>query len=398
MPLKPDVATRARKAWLAGLTLTSVTALSLVPHRAPVKVGLLIPADEAGQPLGRTARQGAQLAVAAANDRGGFRGRPYELVVRSTTGLWGSGSREIVSLIFEDEVWAVVGGLDGRSAHLAEQVATKALVALVSPWATDPTLTQINIPWFFRAVPDDRQQAEALVHEIFDARGLGSVVTVSAGRYDARTAHAAFRKRVSDAGRRLAAEVVHGAGDFTTAEVMEAIAAAQADAVVVFVSSGAAAEIMAGLRNVGPQPVMFGTMALADGIVPEDVAAWEGTVLVAPGHWLSEGGQAFRRQFAERYGEPAHAVAAYTYDSMAMVLAAIQRAGLDRRGIRDALASFSGEGGATGALVFDSAGNRVVPVDLVEILDGQLRYLAGSAPASPSERPPQRYRLLTRRQ
>jgi ABC-type branched-subunit amino acid transport system substrate-binding protein len=78
------------------------------------------------------------MAVEAANRDGGFRGRPFELAVRSVEGPWGSGSSEITALVFEESVWAILGPLHGRSAHLAEQVVAKGHVALVSPWASDP--------------------------------------------------------------------------------------------------------------------------------------------------------------------------------------------------------------------------------------------------------------------
>ena len=34
---------------------------------------------------------------------------------------WGAGSKESVSLVYEDQVCAIIGTLDGRNGHLAEQ-------------------------------------------------------------------------------------------------------------------------------------------------------------------------------------------------------------------------------------------------------------------------------------
>ena len=46
-----------------------------------------------------------------------------------------------------------MGSHDGRNAHLVEQVATKSQVVFLSAWASDPTLSQAFVPWFFSCVP-----------------------------------------------------------------------------------------------------------------------------------------------------------------------------------------------------------------------------------------------------
>ncbi len=120
-----------------------------------VKIGLLIPGPEA-----LAAKHGAELAIREANEAGG--NQTYQLVVRSTDGPWGAGSKESVSMVFEDEVVAIMGSLDGRNAHLAEQVATKTRIVFLSSWATDMTLSKAFVPWYFRCLPNDHQQAVSL--------------------------------------------------------------------------------------------------------------------------------------------------------------------------------------------------------------------------------------------
>ncbi|NQU79931.1 MAG: hypothetical protein HQ543_00240 [Bacteroidetes bacterium] len=123
-----------------------------------IKIGLLIPDKEA-----LAAKHSAELAIRKANSRGGYSGLPFQLVVRSTEGLWGNGSKDSVSLVFDDEVVAIMGSLDGRNAHLAEQVATKTRLIFLSSWATDMTLSKALVPWYFRCLPNDKQQAISLI-------------------------------------------------------------------------------------------------------------------------------------------------------------------------------------------------------------------------------------------
>ena len=132
-----------------------------------IKIGLLIQDSSY-----TSARNGAELAIRIANRKGGMNGRHFQLVVRSMEGPWGTGSKQAVNLIFEEEVWALLGSHDGRNAHLVEQVATKSTVVFLSAWAGDPTLSQAFVPWFFNCVPNDIQQAASLIEEIYEIRKL----------------------------------------------------------------------------------------------------------------------------------------------------------------------------------------------------------------------------------
>lgn len=339
-----------------------IVAISLgARHAEPVRLGLLVP----GGDLGLAARRGAAMAVEAANRDGGFRGRPFELVVRSVEGPWGSGSSEITALVFEESVWAILGPLHGRSAHLAEQVVAKGHVALVSPWASDPTLTQANVPWFFRCVPDDRQQAAALVHEILVVQHLDRVMAVVADSYDARVAADAFAAEAgpSKLVRRPLPETVEDLDSLLTRLEDEEI-----QGIVLFGQGSATGEFMLTFRARRLPQRLFATLSSADlalrGSKRSDL---EELVVVAPGHWVTAEGRAFERAFRTAYDHAPAAVSAYAYDGLMVIVEAVRRAGLDRQRIRDALADIDYGRGVTGRVRFDDRGNRVADVELIEI-------------------------------
>jgi len=77
------------------------------------------------------------MAIRKANEQGGYRNKPFQLVVRSMEGPWGTGSNQAVSLIFEDNVCALMSSGDGRNGHLIEQVAAKTRIVYLSSWASD---------------------------------------------------------------------------------------------------------------------------------------------------------------------------------------------------------------------------------------------------------------------
>ena len=71
--------------------------------------------------------QGCQLAIEEANARGGYLKRkiPFELVVSNDNGLWGSSGNEIIKQAYKDDVWAILGTIDGANSHIAIRVALK---------------------------------------------------------------------------------------------------------------------------------------------------------------------------------------------------------------------------------------------------------------------------------
>ena len=341
-----------------------IVAISLgARHAEPIRLGLLVPDGE----LGLAARRGAEMAVEAANRDGGFRDRPFELMVRSVEGPWGSGSSEITALVFEESVWAILGPLHGRSAHLAEQVAAKGHVALVSPWASDPTLTQANVPWFFRCVPDDRQQAAALVREIFGVRRLDRVVAVVADSYDARVAADAFAAEAgpSQLVRRPLPET---AGDLDS--LLNRLEDEEVRGIVLFGPGSTTGALMRRLRARGMRQPVFAPLSSADlARRGSERSGVEGLIVVAPGHWGTAEGRAFQRAFRAAYDHAPTAVSAYAYDGLMVIVEAVRRAGLDRQRIRDALADIDYGQGVTGRVRFDDRGNRVADVELIEIAD-----------------------------
>ena len=340
-----------------------------------IKLGLLIPTKGIRANEGLAVRRGAELAIAQANNNGGFDGRPFKLAIRSNNGLWGSGSKEIVKLVFEENVWAILGALDGRSAHLAEQIITKGQVVLVSPWATDPTLTQINIPWFFRCVADDRQQAKVLAREIFQARKLKHIATVAAETYDARMAAATFARSAVAAGYSDPLQIFYGSGEHDFQTVVSQIKDARIEGIVLFGRPGPTAKLVKQMRANGIEQALFAPLSLAnDDFLSLAGADLEGAVLIAPGHWNRSEGKNFQREFENIYACRPSTLSAYAYDGMRLIIEAIKSGGLDREKIRDALAGIEYPPGVTGPIRFDASGNRLGDINLIEIIEGHARF------------------------
>ena len=156
-----------------------------------IKLGLLIPDKQSV-----AAKHGAELAIINANkDRSNA--HYYVLEVRDMEGPWGTGSKVMVDLVFDEKVWAVVGCVDGRNSHLAEQVSAKSHVIFLNTLSGDPTLSKAFVPWYFSCVPNDIQNAIMLTEELLSRKTKGKIAVVTESGYDTEMASENFKKHAA---------------------------------------------------------------------------------------------------------------------------------------------------------------------------------------------------------
>ena len=116
--------------------------------RSTYRVGCFLPLDAAGE----AAVRGMQMAFAddAVRHQGD---RPIELLVRDSRGAWGDDSTSLVELVLSKEVLALIGSTERRGTHLAEMLAAKMHIPVVTLCDSDPTITRIPLPWIFNVAP-----------------------------------------------------------------------------------------------------------------------------------------------------------------------------------------------------------------------------------------------------
>lgn len=331
-----------------------------------IKIGLLIPDNKS-----KAARHGTEMAIRKANENGGFNGRPFKLVVRSMEGPWGTGSKEAVNLIFEEEVWAIMGSHDGRNAHLVEQVATKARIVFLSAWTSDPTLSQAFVPWYFSCVPNDNQQASSLIEEIYNKRKINKVAAVADIGYDSKLALDSFLKKTKIAGKADPLQLFYDNSDQDFNVLLDQINKADVNGIILFGQPSASLRLIQQMQQRKMNQPVFGSLyVLGEKELSDPELKKNGSiVLVSSGYWLRSKGLTFQQEFQRIYGNMPGEVAAYAYDAMNLIIEGIRNAGLDRDKIQKSLSKIHYEG-VTGVIQFDDKGNRVGPAGLVEIKNG----------------------------
>lgn len=321
-----------------------------------IRIGLFAPHD------GPVA-QGARLAIDELNAAGGYHGTPFRAIARWSDDPWRGGAKDMVKLVYDDGAWAVLGSVSGDATHIAEQVVTKARVPLVAPSSTDPTLTYIRIPWMFRLPPDDDAQAVVLVRDGLLAHALGRVGLVTSTDHDGRTFAEAMQERLAQAGTPPAFhfQIPPGADLGPVADRARKFAP---DALIVRVPPGVLPTVLDHLSKAGLRIPVF--VPWAPGTTTAGLEGrYRGRVFGVQPFAAAHSGAyaAFRDTYRARYGTAPTPEAAYGYDAMHLIAAALEVSGLNRADLRDALAAATGFRGATGLVVWDNAGgNRSTPV------------------------------------
>jgi ABC-type branched-subunit amino acid transport system substrate-binding protein len=358
-----------------------------------VAVGFLGPVREhKDEALGQAMLHGADMAVEEANLRGGYGGKPFAIKVHNDAALWGSSSNEIVKMIYEDKVWAVLGSISGDSTHIALRVSLRAELPIVNSAATDPTIPETAIPWILTTIQDDRMQSYTLARRIYSDIGLKRIALLRVNERYGRFGVIKFR----DASRRLGHPVVieqkFTPGDTDFKRQLRVIADSDADGIVLWTDAAPAGMILKQMREMGMRQRVFG----AARVIGQDLfrvagGAAEGLEVVYPfdpnrdDHaWVD-----FQTRFTRKYGAPVDLFSALGYDSMNLLLDAICRAGLNRGAIRDALYGLEHYHGVTGEMIFDPNGKNIAPLYLGTVTRGKLtlrRYTMQKPYASFNER------------
>jgi branched-chain amino acid transport system substrate-binding protein len=319
-----------------------------------ITIGLLLP-----DPSHSYVIKAAELAIQQANATGGYRNRPFNLVVRTAEGFWGAGSKESVNLVYEDHVCAIIGSLDGRNGHLAEQVATKSHLAYIETYATEPTLSQAFVPWFMRVVPNDNQQAFTLL-QLIKSEGGGKTAILSRDSYDTRYAVGSFTKAVAREAGTPPLVLFPDTTSLYQDEIIEKILSGEIDNLVIPFYADYLKDLILSIRRVKPGLKIYGTLHFTTGAESRgsDWTPYEGVCMVTPG---------FDRV---RYTSFPDSRSAYVYDAVNLVINAVRQVGPDREAITDYLSRSAYPDGATGSISFDELGNRRSVPALIRIENG----------------------------
>lgn len=329
-----------------------------------IRIGLFAP-DGDEHPVGRDLVRGVTLAVDRANAAGGIDGVGLRVIRRWADDPWGAGSKEVIRLVFEDRVSVVIGGPDGASTHVAQQIATKAHLPLIAPVTGDPSLTHTRVPWIFRLPPDDRMQAELLVSRGMVPREVQRAALVTSDDHDGRTAARELADAMARAGRPAAFELAVDPQLVEPRALASRLAELAPDAVVLRLPEQAVRSALTAMGEEGLTCPVF--LPWLPGLDLDASPPQYGGPIVEVQPFAGSRTCGPQLEFAsaaiERYGESPSPAMVYGFDAANLAIEALRLGGGGRGELRRRLAELSGTEGASGTIRWDNGGgNTAGPV------------------------------------
>lgn len=351
-----------------------------------VNIGFLGPIQNNPEsPYGLAMLHGAQLAIEQANAKGGYhpagaaQAKPYLLKIHSDSAQWGASSTEAVKMAFNEGVVAVLGSVDGASTHIMLRVALKLEFPIVDTATTDPTVTETRIPWLIHNFPDDRQQGYAIAQVVFMERKLKRIGIIRTQARYARIGVEKFSDEAKRIGRVPVLEVKFERGDKDFSTQLRMLQNARVDGVVIWGEAPDAALILKQMRDMGMKQPVFGPSRMCYPQLIESAGpAAEGLVTTAaidPVRTDTKWEQ-FRKDYRAKYNEEPDGYAAYGYDGINLLVAAVEKAGLNRGKIMDAFREYQEHeyDGVAGRARFDHTLNNIAPLTLARVEGGKFVY------------------------
>jgi branched-chain amino acid transport system substrate-binding protein len=345
-----------------------------------VRIGFLGPLEGSEiVTLGKQMLQGATLAVEEANNKGGYKGIPFRLMVHNDVGLWGAAANEVVKMD-DEKVWAWLGSIDDIVSHVAIRATLKVEIVNINTGDPDPTFTETAIPWVIRVIPDDRQSSYVLVNQIFNIDGHKRVAVIRTnGRYG-RVGILHFNRSSTRIGFPIVVEERYNDGETDFKSQIERVNKISPDAILIWGNAKESAMILNQVRQLGlNQPVYCSDRSVSSEFLEIAGKNSEGVKTTCQYNPLANNPRlkAFSANYVRRFKQEPDVFAAHAYDGMNILITAIEKAGLNRVLIRDLLTdmkTFNGYDGVTGKVIFDDTWNNIRPIYSAMVKNGKFEF------------------------
>jgi branched-chain amino acid transport system substrate-binding protein len=326
----------------------------------PIKIGMVAPLTGPAAESGRFQTQGAKLAVDEINKAGGVLGRPLDLTIEDDQTTNPGIVLAFSKLASNAEFVAFVGSIRSTQVHaIASDVIKTGKPVMIG--GTDPALTHLGNPWFFRCRPNDVYSARVIAD--YGAKALGKKKWAIVHSTDAFGTNGMKNLTESLKGMGIEPALIQGytnnSQDFTP--VALAVKQSGADVMGTYMTFEPDQGVFARqLRQLGVSLTWVGSPTTATTTALKLAgAALYGSYAVADFNKdSSAAAKAFSMKYEAAYKSAPDIFASWTYDAVQVLARAIGDAkSTEPDKIRQAILAIKGYEGAEGTYNFDANGD-----------------------------------------
>jgi branched-chain amino acid transport system substrate-binding protein len=379
--------------WLRGAVIALLAVSLLAAGCAPkedneIRVGVNAELTGSKPTVGDSCKKAAELLAAQVNQAGGIqvgeKKLPLKLFVEDNEDKAESAAAVAQKLISQNNVLAIIGPNVSGNAIPAARICEDAGVIMVSPWSTNPKTTE-GKKFVFRACFIDDFQGQVMAKFALDNLKVRTAAVLYDLASEANKGQAEFFKKYFEAGGgKVVAFASYTKDDKDFSSQLTSIKAA--NPAVLFLPNY--------YNEVPLQAQQARRLGLTCPFIGSD--AWGSEELLRLGARDLEGSyfsthyspdiavataQKFIKEFETQYGKKPDGIAALTYDAGKLLCAAITQAqSLERKKVREALASIHEFAGVTGKMKFTGSGDPAKSAVILQIKNGKFVYHATVQP------------------
>ena len=357
------------------LSLVLITGIAFAED--VVKIGVIFPMTGPFAAYGQMANESLKIANEL---RPQVLGKPVKLILLDNKSDKVEAANTASRLVEKEHVVAVIGPLTSSLSMSAAPILEKAKIPMMSPYATNPLVTQ-GKKFIFRACFIDPFQGKVAAKFAIDYLKIkrAALLTDISQDYCVGLVNF-FEKNFKALGGEIVSKTFCKTGDQDFSAQLTAIKSKNPDLIYMpnYYAEDALIAKQAKVMGINAA-LLSGDAADAPEILDVGGDAVNGLYFTT--HFdenavQSELGRKYLEVYHKKFNKAANTVGALTFDAYYMVLDAIERAGsLDTVKIRDALSQTKGFEGVTGTITIDKNGNAVKPAVIKKIEDGKFKFV-----------------------
>jgi len=334
-------------------------------EKEPIKIGLIGSLSGETASWGQNALAGITLATKEINERGGINGRKVEIVSEDDK-CSAEGVNAINKLINIDKVVGILGPICSASGGPSLPVAQNNGTPVVIISASAPHLTKIG-DYIFRVYPSDAFQGQVGADFVFNKLGKKKVAIVYVKNDWGEAIKEVFKTKFKELGGEIVYEggVLQDQKDFRT-EIAK-IKESKAEVLYFPVYPANAISAFKQIKEMNLEIPVVGCDAF-DGEEVVKSGYTDGAIYTVPKVNIAEDFKSKIKSLSGFENLQVSIAAPLGYDAAKVMFLAIEKAGVDRQAIKEALKTTSYRGVSNPLIEFDENGDLKSPAFDVKII------------------------------
>lgn len=355
--------------------IAAATLMVGIAQAETIKIGFNVPLTGFAAADGKSALNGAELAVEQANAEGGINGNKIELVVYDDQASPKEAVPIAQKLIEKDGVIAAISGSYSGSTRAAAGVFQEAGVPYIAAYAVHPDITRAG-NYVFRTSFVGEVQGRAGAKLIGDTLGAKRVVLITLKNDFGKSLAAGLKEAAGNYGINIVSEYEYSIKDRQFGPIVSKVKSDNPDAIYASGYFFTAGPLVSQLRAAGITVPVIGQEGYdSQKFIEIAGAAAEGTIITTSLNRDSTSVETinFIREFEKRTGRKSDMVAASAHTAVKVIVAAMRKAGTSSKSaLRDAIAATSLTA-STGNISFNALGEVRKDVQVQVVKDGNWR-------------------------